>query len=62
MAEHVFTFVEETEADHVFQCTRCLQLIGFNKPGIGTPNAIITEEGPQAPPEAHDYLTPCIED
>lgn len=37
--QHQWQWVRETETDNVFQCGKCLEEIGFNKPGIGEPSA-----------------------
>lgn len=58
---HTFAFTEETDSDHVFTCTICGVQLGFNKPGIGTPNAILTGETPAPPEDADSYVEPCTE-
>lgn len=62
MTAHAFVFSHETEADHVFACSICGTVIGFNKPGIGEPNAILTGETPMPPEDADKYVGPCTEE
>lgn len=59
MAAHDWVFDHETATDHVFVCSKCGAVIGFNKPGIGTPNAILTGETPAPPEDADIYVGPC---
>lgn len=59
---HAFVFSHETEADHVFVCSVCGTVIGFNKPGIGTPTADLSGETPAAPAIADEYVGPCSEE
>jgi len=56
---HAFVYDHDTTTDHVFTCTKCGAVIGFNKPGLGTPNAIDDNGTLVAPPEAEEYVTPC---
>ena len=63
MALHTFAFKEETATDHVFECSKCGELCGFNKPGIGTPNADLSGTTPAFPVDGDHYVTPCpVED
>ena len=59
---HNFVFSHETDVDHVFMCSVCGIVIGFNKPGLGTPNAELVGETLVAPPIAYEYVGPCIEE
>lgn len=62
MQKHTWAFSHETATDHVFACSICGTVIGFNKPGIGEPTADLTGETPAPPPEADDYVGPCNEE
>lgn len=59
---HEFVFSLETETDHIFVCTICSAVIGFNKPGVGSPNAIVTEGDPLPPEDICHYVDPCFEE
>lgn len=59
---HVWAFSHETENDHVFQCSVCGAFIGFNKPGIGTPNAVMVNDVLTPPEDADKYVDACIEE
>jgi hypothetical protein len=59
MASHNFVFSYETPSDHVFKCTKCDLELGFNKPGVGEPNAVLGGSEPAFPPEGEAYVTPC---
>lgn len=59
--EHTFVFLEETEQDHVFECSKCGTKIGFNKPGIGWPTADLSGPTPVPPYDVHVYVEPCTE-
>lgn len=56
---HSFVFDSETDTDHVFRCTACGRIIGFNKPEIGAPNALVVDGVIVPPPNVEDYVTPC---
>lgn len=56
---HSFVFDSETEQDHVFRCTVCGRLVGFNKPGIGEPNASESGGAWIPPADIENYVTPC---
>ena len=57
---HTFEFLEETEADHVFVCSACGLKVGFNKPEIGAPNAILIDGVWHPPIDVEDYVSRCI--
>lgn len=59
MAEHTFVFDSETATDHVFVCSKCGELCGFNKTGVGSPNADLSGPTPQFPAIGDLYVTPC---
>lgn len=59
MKTHDFVFSYEAETDHVFVCSKCGMELGFNKPGIGTPNADTSGETPAIPPDADVYVPQC---
>lgn len=59
MKTHSFVFSHETDSDHVFVCSKCGMELGFNKPGIGTPNADVSGEAPVPPEDADIYVPPC---
>jgi hypothetical protein len=58
---HAFVLSGETDTDHVFTCLNCGAVLGFNKPGIGTPNAVEVEGQWQVPEGADAYVGPCEE-
>jgi len=63
MAEHNFVFSHETEQDHIFACSKCGEYIGFNKPGVGLPNADLSGPEPSPPTNVDVFVTPCpVED
>lgn len=59
MKTHDFVFSLETDTDHIFVCSKCGMELGFNKPGIGTPNADLSGETPVIPECADIYVPPC---
>lgn len=56
---HQFVLTEETDTDHVFACSVCGVVVGFNKPGIGEPNADLSGPVPVPPADVDAYVTPC---
>ena len=59
MKTHDFVFSRETDSDHVFECSKCGMLLGFNKPEIGAPNADLSAPVPAIPADADIYVPPC---
>lgn len=56
---HTLRFVAETENDIQFRCVDCLQLIGFNREGVGEPCARLIDGQWTPPDDAGNYLNPC---
>lgn len=59
MGEHDFVYSHESAEDHVFACSKCGLELGFNKPGLGSPNADTSGPVPLPPPTANEYVPPC---
>lgn len=59
MAHHNFVFSYETSSDHVFACSKCGLVLGFNKPGVGSPNADLAGDVPKPPLDAEHYVSEC---
>lgn len=57
--QHDFVFFEENDTNHVFVCSKCNTIVGFNKPGVGFPNAILTDDIPIPPSNVNQYVNPC---
>jgi hypothetical protein len=59
MKTHNFEYSHETDTDHVFVCSKCGMELGFNKPGVGQPNADLSGDVPAIPEDSDIYVTPC---
>lgn len=47
---HSFVVIGQTDTNVDFQCSNCMEIIGFNKPGVGEPSAV-DNNGVWIPPE-----------
>lgn len=56
---HRFLIDSETKTDVLFVCQDCKALLGFNKPGFGTPSAVPLGLSWQLPDDAERYCSPC---
>lgn len=61
-SNHNFVQFDDTgKEDVVFQCSKCLKLIGFNKPGIGEPFAIDNGDNTWSTPDnPTQWMSPCL--
>jgi len=57
---HNLVQFDDTGKDVVFQCTKCLQLVGFNRPEIGEPSAIDNGGIWSTPDNPTQWMSPCI--
>jgi len=57
---HALILDSEMENDAVFVCSVCGGFIGFNKPGIGSPEAVALPEGGWGYPDGPEqWMGPC---
>jgi hypothetical protein len=59
---HALEQVHINDVNVQFTCTRCGEVIFFNKPGIGEPSPVEVSPGVWVPPDNPDqWMNPCTD-